>query len=280
MPLRTYPGKHNTDGSIDVNITDETGNKVRLEENGSLPVTLQDQTSPTLIVPLNQVSNTTTVLNVGTIDTSTIDVTVTTGFVAGAFIVIADLVNNRYYTGYQVGAIAGNTVTLDTRLDFAYAAGAQITNGITNMAVNGSVTPQVFGLRVSDPGLPLTVDVTRLMFLCTTVALNDLSTFGDIENGLLNGIQIRKRDGTFNNIFTAKTNGDLEGIMFDFHIHAKTNPVQGQDGFTGRLTFGGQSKMGVVVRVGPDEDLECIIQDDLSTLTAFSVIAEGSAVIP
>jgi hypothetical protein len=165
-------------------------------------------------------------------------------------------------------------------LDFAYAAGAQITNGITNMAVNGSVTPQVFGLRVSDPGLPLTVDVTRLMFLCTSVALNDLSTFGDIAGGLAKGIQIRKRDGTFNNIFTAKTNGELEGIMFDFHIHAKTNPVQGQDGFTGRLTFGGQSKMGVVVRVGPDEDLECIIQDDLSSLTTFIVIAEGSAVIP
>jgi hypothetical protein len=280
MPLRTYPGKHNTDGSIDVNITDETGNKVRLEENGSIPVTLQDQTSPTLIVPLNQVENTTTVLNVGVIDTNTIDVTVTTGFVDGAFIVIADLVNNRYYTGVQFGAIAGNTITLDTRLDFAYAAGAQITNGITNMAVNGSITPQVFGLRVSDPGLPLTVDVTRLMFLCTSVALNDLSTFGDIAGGLAKGIQIRKRDGTFNNIFTAKTNGELEGIMFDFHIHAKTNPVQGQDGFTGRLTFGGQSKMGVVVRVGPDEDLECIIQDDLSSLTTFIVIAEGSAVIP
>jgi hypothetical protein len=250
-----------------------------LETNGSVPVTLQDQTTPTLIVPLNQVSNTTTVLNVGTIDTNTIDVTVTTGFVDGAFIVIADLSNNRYYTGKQVGAIAGNTITLDTRLDFAYAAGAQITNGITNMAVNGSVTPQVFGLRVSDPGLPLTVDVTRLMFLCTTTGANDLSTFGDIAGGLTFGIQIRKRDGTFNNIFNAKTNGDLEGIMFDFHIHEATNPIQGQDGFTGRLTFAGQNKMGVTVRVGPDEDIECIIQDDLSSLTNFQIIAEGSAVI-
>lgn len=279
MPLRTYPGKHNLDGSINVNFTDETGNKVVLEENGSVPVTLQDQTSPTLIVPLNQVSNTTTVLNLGTRDTNTIDVTVTTGFADGAFIVIADLVNNRYYTGYQVGAIAGNTVTLDSRLDFAYAAGATITNGITDMSVNGSVTPQVFGLRVSDPGLPLTVDVTRLMFVATTVNPVDLSKFGDIVGGLTNGIQIRKRDGMFNNIFNAKTNADLASYMFDFNVNTATNPAQGQDGFLGRLTFSGQNKMGVTVRVGPDEDIECIIQDDLSTLTSFSIICEGSVVL-
>lgn len=280
MPLRTYPGKHNVDGSIDINITDETGNKMVLEPSGSLPVTLQDQTTPTLIVPLSQIANTTTVLNIGTIDTNTIDVTVTTGFVDGTFIVIADLVNNRYYTGEQVGAIAGNTVTLDTPLDFAYAAGAAITNGNINMNVDGSVTRQIFGLRVSDPGLPLTVDVTRLMFECTTTNAVDLSKFGDIVGGLTNGIVLRKRDGTFNNIFNAKTNSRLKGIMLDFDIQSKANPVQGQDGFSGRLTFGGQSKMGVVVRVGPDEDIECIIQDDLTDLLTFTIIAEGSAVLP
>lgn len=279
MPLRNYPGPRNTDGSLDINIADETGNKVVLEPNGSLPVTLQDQTTPTLIVPLNQVSNSTTVLNVGAVNTNTIDVTVTTGFADGAFIVIADIVNNRYYTGNQVGAISVNTVTLDTPLDFAYAVGATITNGITNMAVNGSVTTEVFGLRVSDPGLPLTVDVTRLMFLCTTQAAVDLSKFGDIVGGLVNGIVVRKRDGTINNIFNAKTNGDLAGIMFDWNAQAATNPAQGQDGFIGRLTFAGQNKMGVTVRVGPDEDIECLIQDDLSTLTSFVIIAEGSVVL-
>ena len=279
MGLRNYPGPRNADGSLDINITDETGNKLVLEPNSSLPVTLQDQTTPTLIVPLSQVSNTTTVLNIGTVDTNTIDVTATTGFVNGTFIVIADLVNNRYYTGEQVGAIAGNTVTLDTPLDFAYAVGATITNGNINMSVNGSVTRQVFGLRVSDPGLPLTVDVTRLMFECTTDTAVDLSKFGDIVGGLTNGIVLRKRDGTFNNIFNAKTNSRLKGIMLDFELIAATNPSQGQDGFSGRLTFGGQSKMGVVVRVGPDEDLECIIQDDLTSLLTFTIIAEGSAVL-
>jgi hypothetical protein len=260
-------------------ISDSTGNETTLEPNGSVPVTLQDQTTPTLIVPLNQVANTTTTSSPGVIDTYTIDVTVNTGFADGSFVVIADLVNDRYYTGTQVGDIAGSTVTLDTPLDFDYASGSSITNGIINMNVNGSVTRQIFSLRASDPGLPTTVDVTRIMFLCTTEGLNDLSTFGDIAGGLEKGIVIRRRDGVYNNIFNAKTNGDLEGIMFDFHIHAKTNPVQGQDGFTGRLTFAGQNKMGVSVRIGPNEDLECLIQDDLTGITSFKIIAEGSVVI-
>ena len=285
MPINLHDGDglpwvQDANGGMPVNsiITDATGNELTLEPDGSLPVTLQDQTTPTVIVPLNNVSNTTTVLTLGVRDTSTIDVTVTTGFVDGVFIVIADLVNNRYYTGTQIGAIAGNTVTLDTPLDFAYAVDSIITNGTTNMNVDGSVTPQVFGLRVSDPGLPLTVDVTRLMFICTTGDPVDLSKFGDIVGGLTNGIVIRKRDGTFNNIFNAKTNAALAGIMFDFVVQAKTNPAQGQDGFIGRLTFAGQNKMGVTVRVGPDEDLECIIQDDLTTLETFTIIAEGSVV--
>lgn len=274
------PWVQDANGGMPVNsiITDATGNEVTLEPDGSLPVTLQDQTTPTVIVPLSQVNNTTTVATLGVIDTYTIDVTDTTGFIDAAFIVIADLVNDRYYVGSQVGAIAGSTVTLDTPLDFAYAVGATITNGTTNMNVNGSVTPQVFGLRVSDPGLPLTVDVTRLMFICTTTDTVDLSKFGDITGGLTNGIVIRKRDGTFNNIFNAKTNAALAGIMFDFDVQVQTNPAQGQDGFIGRLTFAGQNKMGVTIRVGPDEDLECIIQDDLTTLESFTIIAEGSVV--
>jgi len=266
-------------GNLPIAIGDATGKTMTLEPNGSLPVTLQDQTTPTTVVPLSKVSNTTTVAALGVVDTRTIQVTSATGFIDGAFIVIADLVNNRYYIGYQVGAISGLTVTLDTPLDFAYAVGATITNGNTNMNVDGSVTPQVFGLRVSDPGLPLTVDITRLMFICTTTSTVDLSKFGDIAGGLTNGIVIRRRDGTYNNIVNAKTNAGLKGIMFDFDILEKSKPSQGQDGFVGRLTFAGQDKMGVTLRIGPSEDLECIIQDNLTSITSFTIIAEGSVVI-
>lgn len=64
--------------------------------------------------------------------------------------------------------------------------------------------------------------------------------------------------------------------MFDFDIQSAIG--QQQDGFTGRLTFGGQSKMGVVIRLNQGEDLQMLVQDDLSTLDSLSIICEGHTV--
>ena len=258
--------------TLDVNIVSP------IEANGAVPINIQDQTSPTLIVPLNQTANTTTVSVLAVTDTRTVTVTDTTGFVDKAFVVIASIPDNRYYTGYQVGAVAGNVVTLDTPLDFAYPIGATATNGISNMNVNGSVTTEVFSLRAADPGLPIEIDVTRIIFVCETAGAVDLTKFGDIAGGLISCVVLRCNDGIVNNIFNAKTNADLAGFMYDFSVAAATNPAQGQDGFTGRMTFGGQNKMGVVIRIGAGEDLEMLIQDDLSSLQKFQVIVEGHVV--
>ena len=89
---------------------------------------------------------------------------------------------------------------------------------------------------------------------------------------------MRKVDGEQRNIFNAKTNGELANLMYDFDIEAATNPQQGQDGFTGRMTFGGQSKMGVVIRLGQGEDLQMLIQDNLSSLEILEIICEGHIV--
>lgn len=66
--------------------------------------------------------------------------------------------------------------------------------------------------------------------------------------------------------------------MYDFTVYEASNPSQGIDGFCGRLTFGGQSKLGVVLRVGPDENLQLIVQDDLSYLVDFEIMLEGHVV--
>ena len=65
--------------------------------------------------------------------------------------------------------------------------------------------------------------------------------------------------------------------MYDFEIQQATQSQQ--DGFTGRLTFAGQNKFGAVVRLGAGEDLQVIIQDDLTSLVLFEIIAEGSEVV-
>jgi hypothetical protein len=62
-------------------------------------------------------------------------------------------------------------------------------------------------------------------------------------------------------------------------------PKQGNTikGFTSRLTWGGQSKHGVVIRLDGNlgEELQVLIQDDLVTASAntvFNMIAQGHEV--
>ena len=42
-----------------------------------------------------------------------------------------------------------------------------------------------------------------------------------------------------------------------------------------RLTFGGQNKHGVVIRLEPMECIEVLIQDDQTDISSASLIAEG-----
>ena len=102
----------------------------------------------------------------------------------------------------------------------------------------------------------------------------DLSKFGDIVGGITRGVQIRRVDGTYQNIVNFKTNGDMNNIMYDLTIQAAKGSQQ--DGLTARFTM---SALGAVVRIGEGEDLQIIIQDDLTSLGSFTMIAEGSEVV-
>lgn len=241
-----------------------------------LAVFIRDQATPTILIPFNDVTNSTTLAAQATINTKSITLTSVTGFDSGDYVCLDDVADGRYYCGKQVGAPVGNVITLDTPLDFTYPAGVVVTVGGTNLNVDGSVTPRIFSLRAGDPGVPVIGDITRLIFQCITNTAADLSLFGDIP-ALTNGLVLRKKnlDGTYSNVFNVKSNADLAGIMFDFDIYAATNPAQGVDGFVGRLTFAGSSKFGVVLRIAPFEDLELVIQDDLTDLTQFIINMEG-----
>lgn len=247
---------------------------------------LQDQTSRAIILKFNEISNTTALSVAGTKDTNTITVSSTTGFTAGKYIIVFDPLSKNFSFYTQIGAAVGNVITLDTPLDFSYPIGTNVDTAITNMNVDGSGTPRIFGLRGmgSPPGVDIKVDITRIMFHCISALPVDLTTLGGIAGGLTKGIVCRKRDGIFQNIFNIKTNGELEGgLAFDHTIHAATNPQQLIDGFSSRFTFAGQSKVGVAVRLPVGEDLEMIIQDNLNigvpTLTLLEMTAEGHVVV-
>jgi len=236
-------------------------------------VSIQSSTSPFLIVKASTLDAETTITTTTAKDDYIINVTSATGFVIGKYLTIYNIEANRVFFA-NILAINTLAITLDTPIDFEFLSGSFVNVGSTNMNVDGSITPKIFGIRnpnVQD--VALSYDITRIIFKCLTSATIDLSKFGDIIGGLTRGLVARKVDGTYRNIFNVKTNAELKNLMYDFDIQLASGNQQ--DGFTGRFTF---EKLGSVLRLEQNEDLQFIVQDDLSDLTEFNIIAQGAEV--
>lgn len=244
--------------------------------NSALDVNVQDPITPPLILPMAQELASTTLALDAVVDAHSVTVTSPTGIVAGMHFRIINSAADRFYSG-TVLSIAGSVVQLDTPIDFLYLAGSEVTISNINMAVNGSVTPVVFTLRTGAPSIPSDVDITRLLMVCECNSAVDLNKFGDLT-ALTRGLVFRETNDAIRNILNVKTNRDLVGIGYDWTPYTATNPAQGIDGFGWRLTFGGQSKIGTVLRITPTGNLQMIIQDDLTGLVSLIVILEGHSV--
>lgn len=252
---------------------------VPIDKNGGVPVNIQDQTTKPIFLNFNNVANSTTLKSQATMDARTIDLTDTTGTAAGKYIIIFDPSSGNFSFYTQLGAAVGDTITLDTPLDFSYPAGSFVDVSDINLAVNGLVTPKVFGLRgVGTPtGVELTVDITGINFFCLASSAVELSLFADVT-ALTNGLVLRKRNDDIVNIANIKSNGQIASIANIFVITEATNPAQGQDGFYGSVDFAGQMNLGVAIRLPIGEDLEFIIQDNLSGITFLAVTASGHVI--
>lgn len=241
-------------------------------------VSVQDQTTQAVIVNFNKIAQSTTLSATRAVGDTFITVADTLGAANNTYVIIFNP-ELRRFSKFNTLSIADDTLYLDDPLDVPYDSGSFVDLTSKNLAVDGGSEWQTFGLRgVSPSPVGITIDVTRVIFTCVTEDPVDLSKFADIVGGIRSGLLMRVRNGEYFNIFNVKTNQDIAGLMYDWDPQAKTNPVQGQDGFISRLTFGGQSKVGVVIRLMPGEDLEFIVKDDLSSITSLEIVAEGHIV--
>jgi len=252
---------------------------VTLEPNGSLPVTLQDQTTPLVVTQFSILEQQTTTAAAMAIGDRQVTVTSPTGISVGKLITIFDPTAIRFSQCFCVG-IAGSLVTLCSPIDFAYPSGSFVDVSDVNLNVDGSVTPVVAGIRnnagaVPPPGLDLSVDITKVAISMVTATSPLLTDFGDIAGGLTNGVTLRRRDGDYYNIGNAKDNSELNLFMDDFAIYTA---LFGVDGLSCNIRFGGQSNFGSVPRLAINEDLEIIIQDNLTSITSLRIAAQGSIV--
>jgi hypothetical protein len=249
---------------LEVDITDIT-------TTDTLDVKIQDQTTAIVDYFLCRDLLTLTLSTDAVIDEYTITVTDATGVVVGTYVCLQE--GERAFQA-KILSIATNTLTLDTPLDFSFTTAASVANRNPQLNIDGSSTVQIASLF---PIAGAKWDITRIIMSMTHAAAADDGKFGGIS-ALTSGIVIRKSDGIHHTIFNAKTNGDLRERMFDVTFSDKA--PAGQYGTSGRRSFSGQDKNGVVIRLDGDlnEKLEVLIQDDLEGLTSFRIVAQGHVV--
>ena len=237
-------------------------------------VYIQDHVHLIKSIPFKRNTNVTTLTADAVPDTNVISVTDATGFTPGATVSIMCIGSDMCYIA-NIISVASLDITLDTPIDFAYTmVDSTISVGTTNLAEDGSATSVIFSIRPDDPGINTTFHITKLSLAMITGTTPILSDFGDIGDGLTNGFVIRKKDGSYQNLFNIKTNANLAAYGSHFEILQSV----GVDGVLAKNIFAGPENFGAVISLAPGEDLEIIIQDDLSGLTSFSLIAQGHVV--
>lgn len=247
------------------------------ESNGAIPVNIQDQHTPAFDAPFSQVVAAPTTLAANAVE-NTWSIEVTTGhtFVAGDRILLQDIPAGRAMYGVVVSIAGANTVNLDAPTNWKYAAATtRVLEIASDLNVSGAVTRQSFFVGTSVEGKEL--DITRILFQMTLTDLPEFSDFGDIAGGLSRGIMCRVVNGEYINLFNLKSNADMALLMYDVSVYEETKAFS-VNGIAGRLTYGGQDKHGVTIRLAQDEVLEVIIQDDLTSLLSFHMSASGHVV--
>ena len=263
-------------------------NRQQIHDDGSIDVNVQDQTTRSLDLYFTQPIGIPTTLTAITEKSLTdffydIEVASVANISIGDFIGMfaGEIVGNFTRTFYfgEVLNVVGLTVTLDTPIDTVFQIGTPVISTTRGMNVDGSVTPQVFAIQAGGATGSIDVDITRVLPKLITSNPPEDSMFGDIIGGLLRGTVLRKvtSGGIIENQFNWKTNGDISNFMFDLNFTDQTK-VQGVNGIVGRLSYAGQAKHGVAVRLQPGDRLEFIIQDDLQTILQFRKVAEGHEV--
>lgn len=245
--------------------------------NTALKTFIQDQTSPVLTVPFLKGRAIVTLALDTVVDARTVELVGGHGVTVGETLELADTDVMKFMQS-DVIAVNVNTITLDQPINRVYTvADAVVQASSKDLLVDGSVTPQVFSV------LPLpnqSGDMVRILMEIRGQANQDLdfTKFGT-DSELFNGcvLRINNGDGTFTNLFNFKSNSDFIEQGLD---HAFLQPVTGQaiGGLICRVTWGGQSKHGVVIRLDGTlgEALEIVIQDNLTTPnTRFHLTAQG-----
>ncbi|NIP61649.1 MAG: hypothetical protein GWN01_08580 [Nitrosopumilaceae archaeon] len=169
-----------------------------------------------------------------------------------------------------------NEITIDSPFDYAFKQGAGCAYGTPNIAVDGSLTPQIFAVSPARLNKGVDWDITRMIVAITDDDPMDDGKFGGIP-ALTNGITVRVTDSFHYNLFNVKRNADFRLTAYDVSYLDATLGPDGLYSIGVRKSFGGQDKYGVVLRLKSEtkDKFQLIVRDDLSALNEMYVKIQG-----
>ena len=257
-----------------------------LEQNGAVPVNIQDQHTEIIDLKMSRVLDNITLLNNYSIGDYYINIS-TTGVAPTLAMTICLKESTAFYQARmtEIVSLGGNDyqIKMESPLDYPYSTDGGCSLTTTNLAVDGSENPITF--RITPAGLNDNIewDITRFILLFGgdgIGAQNDAPDDADfgVTSALTNGIVIRSVNGITKNIFNARTNGDFRARAYDVtYTEASKSGVYT---VATRRTFAGQEKNGVTIRLkaSTNDEFQIIIQDDLTEMIGGQMVVQGHIV--
>jgi hypothetical protein len=237
-------------------------------------VNIQDQTTTTIDLYLNQMLNSGALLGSPiAADDKVITLVGGHGAVVGNCLCVKE--GSSFYQGI-ITNVAVNNITVDTPFDVAHTTAAEVEIGNINLNINGSVTPVVFEVGPL-VGSGDKWDITRMQGAIRDATAMDDGLFGGVT-ALTNGVYFRRNNGTAKNLFNIKTNGDIRLRSDEANYAAKAK--SGEYGISFTRTWAGQENSGVTLRLdsADGDTFQAIVQDDLTGLIEFNIIIQGHVV--
>lgn len=177
----------------------------------------------------------------------------------------------------RITDIVGNVLTLDRPISNDYSVGTAVCEVVSNMAVVGTLAVPV-SFSVQPPGSTVW-QITRLLLSIADGSPMDDGLFGSLTS-LTNGVTIRATTAAGRTVAISnwKNNGDIKLDMYDVEYSDKA--PAGEYGLRGRWSL---TKAEMVIEIDGDDPLqniEVLIQDDISDQTSFRMRAQGRVFSP
>ena len=246
--------------------------RARWEASGSMNVSIQDQTSEIVDLFLHRTLWTFTVSANTVVDVNTFEATAWHWMVIWNTVCFVEWLN---FSQFTVVWVSVNTITVDSSFDRIYTTSTTFERHTPEMSVNWSVTPQTYFIK---PASGVKYDITRIILVIEDWSSMDTATFWGIAP-LTNWCLLRKKDWIFKNLMNWKTNWEWMERSFDWIFDDKA--PSGSFWFRWRSTFWWQDKRGVTIRLdwSTNDELQLIVQDDLTGLSKMRIIAQWHVVV-